>query len=107
MLDHLCKNDCKYRCVQNRTVIEEDDIFTALEDIQNEKHGSMPMLMDVVEENDVTRLVRRTLSVYYCAKALVATLVPHFDQVQKACPPFQCVGVDAAQWGLLCLHPGV
>jgi ATP-dependent Zn protease len=68
--------------MQSRDVIEEDDIFVALEKIHNEKFGGVPP-GTITDDGAVTPLLRRTLATYMASKALLGIITPGFDELQK------------------------
>lgn len=71
--------------VQQKDIISEDDIFTALERIHTEKAGGGGAAAEsgANDEDSVTPLIRRTIATYMAAKALVGAATPDYDEMQR------------------------
>ena len=71
--------------VQQKDIISEDDIFTALEKIHTEKAGGGGAAAEsgAADEGSVTPLIRRTIATYMAAKALVGVATPGYDELQR------------------------
>ena len=74
-------------CSQKHVAITEDDMFSALEIIMNEKRDQGTSAWNY-DEDIVPPLLRRNIAVYEAGKALIGLMSPAYDEVYKvsACP---------------------
>ncbi len=75
--------------MQGRDVVNQDDVFAALERIHRErlaKGGALGGGNDAgaFEEQVIPPALRRTIAVYEAAKALVGYITPNYDEISKA-----------------------
>lgn len=68
---------------QGREEIEEDDMFTALEKIQQERLGGAVDSGQSSDETVAPPQLRRNIAVYEAARALLGYLTPDFDEISK------------------------
>ncbi len=74
--------------VQGREVVNQDDVFSALERIHRERFAKGGALGGVsnpgaFEETVIPPLMRRTIAVYEAAKALMGYITPNYDEITK------------------------
>lgn len=72
---------------QKQPFISNDEAFEALEKIHREKMGGSITATEV-EKDSIPERMRRTISIYEAARALVGYITPNFDEIQRvsACP---------------------
>ena len=65
-------------------MLNQDDVFAALEKIHREKftRGGAGMAGQF-EEQMIPPLMRRTMAVYEAAKALIGYITPFYDEISK------------------------
>lgn len=64
-------------------MIQEDDVFTALERLQSDKAMAGDSSGTIMDDGVVSPIIKRTLATYLCAKALIGVLTPGYDDLQK------------------------
>jgi len=69
-------------------VVNQDDVFSALERIHRERFAKGGALGGVsnpgaFEETVIPPLMRRTIAVYEAAKALMGYITPNYDEITK------------------------
>ena len=82
---------------QGREVVNQDDVFSALERIHRERFAKGGALGGVsnpgaFEESVIPPLMRRTIAVYEAAKALMGYITPNYDEITKVCCSGGCSG---------------
>ena len=68
---------------QRHMAITEDDIFAALERLQNDKATGTEQGGTATDDGVLSPLVKRTLATYLAAKALIGVITPGYDELQK------------------------
>ena len=69
---------------QGRDVLNQDDVFAALEKIHREKYtrGGGGAAGEF-EEQMIPPLMRRNIAVYEAAKAMIGFITPNYDEISK------------------------